>query len=563
MSSVKQLEAEELRIRKVFSADFDFEIPEYQRPYAWGKEQALQLLDDLDDALSRDTDEPYFLGSVVLVKTKMAPTAQVIDGQQRLTTLTILFAILRDLAQDDDLRKELGDLVREPGSKLAGTKAKPRLRLRERDAQFFHDFIQTPGKLKDLARLDPASLNDAQRAVRANCVELECRLRTWDENRRESLAAMLGSRTFLVVVSTPDLTSAHRIFSVMNSRGLDLSPADIFKAEVIGKIADEEQTKYADKWESEEEDLGRDNFADLFQHIRMIMAKEKGRRDLLRDFKDQVLINYLPDAAQEFVDAVLLPYSDAYENLLAQKYSAGRGSEIVNHWIQRLHQVDNNDWRPPALWALRHHGHDPTFVAQFLKKLERLSGSMLIRRIYATPRISRYAELLKELDTRGLGLEAPAFMLDHEERLDTVTKLRGDIYHTPPVRRYVLLRLDEMLAPDPGVAYDHKMITVEHVLPQNPRSDSDWVRNFTDDEREQWTHKLGNLVLLNRAKNSQAQNYDFPTKKQRYFGGANGIAVFAITQQVVHHDQWLPTTIQARQEELVTKLVNEWRLDED
>lgn len=65
---MKRLEASEVPLHKIFSTDYQFSIPDYQRPYAWETEQALQLLDDLEDSLERNPDEPYFLGSIVLVK---------------------------------------------------------------------------------------------------------------------------------------------------------------------------------------------------------------------------------------------------------------------------------------------------------------------------------------------------------------------------------------------------------------------------------------------------------------------------------------------------------------
>jgi len=563
MATVKQLEAGELPVSKIFSADFDFEIPDYQRPYAWQVDQAAQLLDDLEDALDGMDDEPYFLGSIVLVKTKGIARSEVIDGQQRLTTLTILLALLRDLAEDLDLQSELRDLVREPGSKISGTKPKPRLTLRKRDAQFFRDYVQQPGRTTDLVGLEPEVLKtDAMRAILANTKALRTRLIDWPEARREELAAMLGSRTYLVVVSTPDLASAHRIFSVMNSRGLDLSPADIFKANVIGSIEDDQRALYAEKWENEEEELGRDSFADLFLHLRMIAAKVRGRRELLQEFPAQVLNAFLPDRAEVFVDEVLLPYADAYADLLGEKYANGPGSDLVNTWLQRLHQIDNNDWRPPALWILRQHGQDAALVAALLQRLERLAASMLIRRVYATPRVSRYAELLKELDIQRRGLESPSFELSTEESAETISRLRGDLYLVQPVRRYVLLRLDELLARQPGVTYHHKMITVEHVLPQNLRPDSEWVALFDKDARAEWTHKLANLVLLNRAKNAEAQNFDFTVKKSKYFTGPNGVSAFALTTQVIDQPAWTPNTLEQRQRQLLALLTAEWKLVE-
>lgn len=104
------------------------------------------------------------------------------------------------------------------------------------------------------------------------------------------------------------------------------------------------------------------------------------------------------------------------------------------------------------------------------------------------------------------------------------------------------------------------MITVEHVLPQNPRPDSTWARDFDEEQRQRWTHRLGNLVLLNRAKNSEAQNYDFTKKKDRYFGGSNGSAVFALTTQVLTTPEWTPSVVEQRQTNLISTLVDEWSL---
>lgn len=140
---MQQLEAHEVPLHKVFCSDYDFRIPDYQRPYAWEAEQATQLLDDLVEALDRDTDEPYFLGSVVLVKRKESSDAEVIDGQQRLTTVTILLAVLRDLTDDDELRIDLEKMVAEPGNKIRKLEPKPRLALRARDAAFFRDMVQS------------------------------------------------------------------------------------------------------------------------------------------------------------------------------------------------------------------------------------------------------------------------------------------------------------------------------------------------------------------------------------------------------------------------------------
>lgn len=254
-----------------------------------------------------------------------------------------------------------------------------------------------------------------------------------------------------------------------------------------------------------------------------------------------------------------MPYADAYEQIRDQSYTATVGAERVNAWFKRLEQLDNNDWRPPALWALRTHADDPTWLDEFFRALERLAASMLIRRVYATPRAQRYADLLREL-ADGRGLKAPAFQLSDSEKADTVRRLNGALYLVTKVRRYVLLRLDETLANGPGVTYDHKLITVEHVLPQTPRHGSQWLERFDDDQRARWTHRLANLVLLNHSKNSQAQNYDFDTKKLKYFTGKKGAAPFVLTIQVLQQDKWSPEVLEVRQQQLLDALTAEWSL---
>lgn len=560
MADSSQLEAHEVALYKVFSSDYDFSIPEYQRPYAWRQENALQLVDDLEEALDRGGEEPYFLGSVVLVKPKGCTEAHVIDGQQRLTTLTLLFAVLRDLAEDATLRSEIGLFIAEPGSKVRGLAAKPRLALRPRDAAFFRKYVQEDGAIAELIATDPHQLTtDAQRAIRANAEAMRGVMSHWDVHRRLELLTMLSERTFLVVVSTADLDSAHRIFSVMNARGLDLSPADIFKAKVIGALDEGDTELYGARWEDAEESLGRDDFADLFLHVRVIYAKERARKVLLKEFEEQVLARFLPAKAREFVDDVVTPYAHAYGTIRDGSYVATYGAEPVNAWFRRLRMIDNGDWWPPALWALRHHGDDPAWLDDYFRSLERLASSMLIRRVYATPRATRYADLLRDLDG-GVPVEKAAALTDDECR-DTMARLDGELYlANPVVRRYVLQRLDEVLAHSPGVTYDHKIVSVEHVLPQQPRADSEWLATFDDAERTYWTHRLANLVLLNRVKNSAARNYEFAEKKRRYFTTGTGVAAFALTSQVLAEDTWSPTTLERRQAKLLDFLRAEWTL---
>jgi hypothetical protein len=558
---MKQLEANEVPLSRVFSSDYRFAIPNYQRSYSWGTDQATQLLVDLRDAVDDNPDEPYFLGSVVLVKEPNVPTAQVIDGQQRLTTLTMVLCILRDLSTGPAVL-DLDKLVTEPGDTIQGLEPERRLLVRDRDRDFFDKHVQGLGGTTALVK-GVATENDAQARMAANVTALHSALAELDDGSRLALAQAIVQRTYLVVVSTPDLNSAYRIFSVMNSRGLELSPADIFKSQVIGKVPAADRARYAKKWEDLEVDLGTVAFADLFSHIRTVFLKYRARRELLHEFQHGVLDAYLDDGrAAEFVDEVLRPYGQAYRDLLAADNQSVQDASEINRWVARLHLLDNFDWQPAVLWAFKHHPVDGVWLADFLQRLDRLCSAMLICRYNAQQRGQRIGQLLRELD-EGQGLTARALDLTADERADTLDRLNGEVYRQLVVRKYVLLRLDELVADPESAQHKPKVITVEHVLPQSPAVDSEWPRLFTERQREYWTHRLGNLVLLSRTKNSEAQNYDFAIKKAKYFTSKSGVSAFALTTQVLTTAQWTPDVLERRHGALIRTLSDAWRLAAD
>ena len=137
-----KIKGAEYPLAKIFSSDFDYEIPSFQRPYAWTEEEAGDLFDDLYDFYVNEAeDEQYFLGSIVLVKEDDKPHAEVIDGQQRLTTLTILLSVITSKLSGED-RSDFKNYIIEPGRASQGIASKPRVHIRKRDNDFFKKYIQ-------------------------------------------------------------------------------------------------------------------------------------------------------------------------------------------------------------------------------------------------------------------------------------------------------------------------------------------------------------------------------------------------------------------------------------
>jgi hypothetical protein len=561
-----KIHGSEYALSKVFSDDFAFEIPHYQRPYAWSTDEAGELLDDLATALGDDDEEPideippYFLGCIVLLKPEGQVEAQVVDGQQRLTTLTILLAALRATVEAKGEADALTQFLYAKGNPMLETEQCFRLRVRERDREFFESYVQHEDGPAKLTGLDTARLESVSaRNCAANAIYLLQRLRDLPDVRRGRLARFLLQRCVLVVVSSPDLDSAYRIFSVLNNRGLDLSHTDILKAEIIGKVPAHESESYSERWEDAENALGVERFKDLFAHIRMIYRRQKMRTTVLQEFREHVVSKHRPE---ELIDDILCPLGDAYLELSQRAYKSSKSAEKVNRLLGWVSRIDNADWIPPALLMLRKGHDDPDGLVRFLTDLERLAASMLIRRVNITKRIDRYGKLLGAMhDGTDLYASGSPLQLAQDEQKDTLRSLNGSIYQERNVPLYVLLRLDSWLA-GAGAIYEHEIISIEHVLPQSPEPHSEWVTLFPDEtDRWQLVHRLGNLVLLSRRKNSSARNWDFDTKKRKYFTGADGTSPFALTTQVLREPSWTPEVVKRRQQELVGALGSLWRLD--
>lgn len=501
----------------------------------------------------------------MLIKQEGGPYSEVIDGQQRLTTLTILLASIA-ARLGGDLRKELKDHIIEPGKALQGIKAKPRLSLRERDSQFFTKYVQNLA-LDDLIKLDPAGLENESRVnIRANTkffVDYLEREFSDDDEALSDFVMFILTRCYLVVVSTASQESAFRVFSVMNSRGLDLQPTDIIKADIIGQIRSEfDRQEYNDKWEQMEVDLTRSGFNDLFTYVRMIYAKDKAKRSLLEEFRTYVLPKN-PDA-KPFIDDVLQPFGEALSMIRNASYVSTVHAESVNSYIRWLNRIDNSDWIPPAILFLQKHRDEPKHVLRFFELLERLVAYMHICRLNVNERIYIYGNLIPEIEADELPDDMTWIDLSEEEKTDFRDALDGAIYQLTPRRRnYLILRLDSFIS-DGAATYDPAVLTIEHVLPQTVEEDSEWEKIWPDkDGRAAWVHRIANLVPLNKKKNSAAQNFSFSEKCEIYFKGAKNVSSYALTSQVISKKRWSPNVVAARQQQLLDVLIDNWSLEKE
>lgn len=560
----KKIEGKEYPLKTIFSSEFDYHMPSYQRPYAWTEEHTETLFDDLYDFYKTQKDDNYFLGSVVLIKEENNPNAKVIDGQQRLTTLTILIAALTSyFAKEPELYNDYKEYLYEPGRRSQNLPERPRLHLRPKDQDFFEHYIQKVD-LEELCKLAPEKLPDeAQQHILNNCKVLLSRIREYlpTNDEKNDFMQFLVTRCYLVTVCTPSQQSAFRVFSVLNSRGLDLMPIDIIKSDIIGQIPESKQEDYTNKWEYLEIQTSRTGFNEVFTHTRMIFAKFKAKQSLLDEFRQFVLPHTTPTG---LINDILEPYSYAYSALKNCSYISAKNADKINNYLMWLNKIDNSDWMPVAIKFLSEHRNDSDYVLWFIGKLERLASYLHITGKDINKRIKRYCVLLDEMDTRpdhNLQFPLLSIELSDKEKQEFIEVLNGEIYKLTPRRRnYLILRLDSFVS-DGAASYDPKVLTIEHVLPQTISSGSHWEQIWPNEEiRDKWLHRIANLVPITRITNSSAQNFDFNDKKEKYFKNKNGTSSYSLTTQVTAENDWTPAVVESRQQTLMDVLKDKWDL---
>jgi hypothetical protein len=524
-----EITCEKVFIGKVFG-EMWFAIPAYQRPYVWGKDQVTDLLDDILAAMRNSNTDEYFIGSLVIRPVETMGDGEqayreneILDGQQRLTTLFLIFATLRDISENNDSKDTCSEAIFMKGSKAKNIPERMRINFQIRDlAQNFLEKLKITGGTASLAIEDDESISDVSVRNMANSLFEIREFIAGEEVDVDELIGYLWQKVSLIYVSTAQLSDAIRLFNVLNNRGIPLRNSDILKSINLDVVASEKDTaKFALLWEDAENALG-DEFDRFLGHIRTMLVKEKARTGLLQEFEEKI---YKPRTKKS---PVLLEKGKPTFDMVGRhrkNFETLFSNENFKPHFQ--HQLDNlifimnegfqsTDWVPPMLMYFDKFGFDQ--LLEFLECLDNRFSSDWIQGYTPTQRIEEMNDLLKALETAETPdqiFEYENLYLDDDEWNDLAAAISGKVYGKR-FARYLLLKLNYLNGTKSQKMYFSRM-SIEHVLPQNPKSGSVWLSKFSEDERTDLTHTLGNLVIIGRAKNSSLSNADYPEKMERYF----------------------------------------------
>lgn len=433
----------------------------------------------------------------------------------------------------------------------------PRIVLREQEQNIVEDFI-----LKDFGRFltvndDFLNKSSARRNLFQNTNVILRKLNNV-ANQLDNFFKFLWDNVYLIKVTTDDSKNAIRIFSVMNNRGLDLSPTDLIKSDLLSKIKDSSKAdKKSDVWELWEEKVKRENFSRLFNFICMIYKEDRVREELYSEFQ-KISPRIGSDVEQVFQE--IESFSEAYAKIQHCQYDS-KNSNKINDYLTWLNRIPNTDWMPVALLACKSPTIKEAVLEELLRNMEILAAYLMLKGENVNGRMKRYIPAIQLVKTTNdFQKVADNLKLTATERSKFLEMLAGDIYTLPyQAAKYILLRLDSLISDQQGSNYDPKVLTIEHVLPQTVDPNSEWMTTWSDESiRNQWIHKIGNLVPLNKRRNSAAQNFDFQRKKNEYFQGNTRVTSYAWTTKVINKQTWTKEDVKERQEEAIQVFETKW-----
>ncbi|MDT9336425.1 DUF262 domain-containing HNH endonuclease family protein [Clostridium perfringens] len=575
----EKVKAKEYYIKDLLSNKFLFEIPDYQRAYSWTKENLKQLVEDIWESVELnkargnkefDQYEPYFLGSIVLCSKEYKDDGcgiyDVIDGQQRLTSIIMLIAAIRDLIDNEEYKKVLSDLIYQKPNVLMGIKESIRVKARGKEEEFFKKYILTNGGTELVKDLDMEELSEAKQNM-VNAIEI-FRDSFFNENgelleeKLNEFIVYLLQKVVLVVITTESFTSAFRLFNVINARGLPLTDSDLLKSENLRVMNPEIRKEYTDIWESHEQDLGKEKLDQIIGFMRTMKLKNKVEESVYEEFSKKIFRNEPEYLGVNFVNH-LTAVKALYDKYIIDGNLEGVSEEEKSYYKNLINIMREflpyDDWMA-AVIRFAEKFNDDKLVLEFVKVLEKrlvidwVNGNSFADRLN---RVYGILEVIEEKDSLEEIKEAPVFLYDLERTTAYFENALNDIDFYSKGRmmipKYIFVRLDMEKRANEVLDYSDK-IMIEHVLPRNAK-EAYWKDNFSADQRRNWANKFGNLVIITGAKNTRANNKPFAEKVEQYLSKKSD---FAITKEVLELSDWNMDSLKDRHESLVNRALELW-----
>ncbi len=563
----ESIEGEAYQLKDILATELSayYQIPTYQRPYQWGEEQCKELLNDLFENYEDHGEDDYFCGSLVFIQSDKDNKTDIVDGQQRLSTFILLAKVLATLYDKDlnenckisrgFLEKSLGDTDEEKRKRLIfdtiGLNA-------EKDFQNALDFFDD----LDVSKGEGSSNNPSKgkNSYLKNAICLKNYLEKKEIENINDFIQWLYFKVNFITITCSDTDMALRIFTVLNARGLPLHATDIFKGELLKKLTEEkEQEELATRWDNLRQKCLDNGFAmeTLFsQHLTYLhpkTSKEKMKIRLNTQFDG------LQKSPLEYLD-VVEDFYNAYVEVL----------EMPDLYAHLLSYLEDNYWRAILCTSVLH-DYSESKIEALKELLVKFYYQHWVAKKPKDQREQTCCNIIKALKEKKSMEHIVSIAIKNLDEYSVTQRFKENlrdslVYKKQPTRnpwiKPILILVEYFMSDEPKPKrIQTNDFHVEHILPQKPTLSSQWAKDFSEEEREHYTHSLANLTLLGGEKNADASNFDFKDKKKIYMGeeirlnkkrNFRVMTCYDTTKDIAHHyTEWTPKSLEKRKEELI------------
>lgn len=547
MTNEETFKPDNKSIKQIFGdSDAFYQMPIYQRPYAWDKERIEQLWYDLLEAYKNhkedfNIDKNYFLGSIVVVKNSDA--YDVVDGQQRLTTLTILFCVLRDM----ELNINRKNIIKNSIKDLVEGKERLKLTTHLNNQAIFEESILNKIDFNK-SKKDLSQNRFLQTAYYfKNLIE-----NALNENSEDHIDDFNGfidyifNKTTMIKVVCFDEGFAIKLFTVLNDRGLDLSPADIIKAYLLQNQNEKKRGNFIEVWKQLENIVGfSDESLQGIFNLYLYYEKTENPRKSLQDELKQHFKNRDPQQIILDIKRFSENYNEIISNYQDRHISMLKYLSHSIYWksiLTTAKQVDYLDYEELKTLLVKYY-YQSWIAGGTTNRIKQTSFNIL-KKVKNKDKIDNIKNLI----------------IDNLNKYDSyIGFLKNEYVYWTKWLKPLLLSIEYFEHDKKDFIPITRDLQIEHILPQEWfREDLNWKDYFTEESANKFLNCLGNLTLLSGLKNIQASNRNFSDKHEIYKGnngkGFDGKTGFEITKRIIDdYDTWNEENIKKRNNWLIQK----------
>lgn len=500
-----------------------FIVPEYQRPYVWDEDKAGKLFDDIWDFTlkqrSVNTEETYFLGSLVACENRH--NIEIIDGQQRITSIFLLLrAIYTKLSfegsndKTDNLKNRIAPAIWKVDKKTN----KPNYKNPLLESRVLADEGNEVLKNILITGMVDESAKDNYSRNYIKYLNLYDEMAQKERHRLDDFIILLLDSTILLPIITDREDIALTIFSTLNDRGMPLTNADKFKAEIYKRLDKSKRKDFIENWKELETSVNKlkdGSMHNLFYYYMFYLRAKNGDSSTttpgLGDFflKDKE-VKYLLDANLLNNLNIILDFITILENRESNEKLAWSSNVNILKSLDILYEYPNEFWKYPVITYYLKYNKKKDFESRFVKFLNNFIVLLVVRYIN-NPSVNGVKPDIAKLDVDIINNVHPQFpnieIIENELREKLVTP------HSKLVR--MLLTIVAYKEPAQKNLLETRKWEIEHILPQK------WQKSYfgddkSDEEIREIIEHLGNKVPLKKKLNIEAGNNYIDKKVVEY-----------------------------------------------